>query len=61
MVINSLPVFWDRLEFGGVIIFDQYNFDIAPGEACAIKEILPGVRIKRLPWSWMPTAYVIKE
>tara|TARA_Y100000294_G_C8548943_1_gene334436 strand:+ start:186 stop:914 length:729 start_codon:yes stop_codon:yes gene_type:complete len=57
----ALPEFWDRLVPGGIMIFDQFNHEFAPGETLAIKEFLPGVKIKTLPNSWMPNAYAIKE
>lgn len=60
VVSNALPLFWERLQKRGIIIFDQYNFDIAPGETTAVNEILPDIELLSLPWGWMPTAYAIK-
>lgn len=61
VVSKCLPHFWERLTPGGIMIFDQYNFDIGPGETRAVREFLPNVVIRTFPHGWMPTAYVIKE
>ncbi|MFN7221850.1 MAG: class I SAM-dependent methyltransferase [Burkholderiales bacterium] len=61
VVSKSLPLFWNRLTPGGIMIFDQYNFDIAPGETEAVRELLPNAKIRTFPNGWMPTAYVVKE
>jgi hypothetical protein len=60
VVKACLPHFWNRLIKGGYLILDQFNFDIAPGETLAVKEILGDVQVKSFPWGWMPTAYIIK-
>ena len=59
---SSLPYFWERLSKSGIIIFDQYNFDVAPGETKAVNEFFRDldVEIKTFPFSWMPTAYIQK-
>jgi hypothetical protein len=57
----SIPLFWERLTPGGIMIFDQFSHELGPGETIAIRELLPGVRIQTLPNSWMPNAYAIKE
>lgn len=58
---KAIPLFWDRLTSGGIMIFDQFNFDIAPGETEAVKKHLPNEKIRTFPFGWMPTAYVVKE
>lgn len=62
VVSAALPFFWDRLVPGGLILFDQYNFDVAPGETLAVNEFFAskGQRIQTNPNGWMPTAYVEK-
>lgn len=61
VVKASLPLFWSRLNKGGVMIFDQYSHEHAPGETIAAHECLPpDVVLRSLPNSWMPTAYVVK-
>lgn len=61
VVRNALPYFWERLTVGGIMIFDQLNFELAPGETKAVREVLPGARLRTFPNGWMPTAYVVKE
>lgn len=56
----SIPVFYDRLLPGGIMIFDQYSHEFAPGEMLALKDCLPNVCVKTIPNSWMPNAYIIK-
>jgi predicted O-methyltransferase YrrM len=58
---NCIPLFWERLTPGGIMVFDQHNHEFGPGETIAIREFLPNAKIKTLPNSWMPNAYVIKE
>jgi hypothetical protein len=60
VVKSCLIHFWPRLTSGGVMIFDQFNHELAPGETRAIKEIMPGAELKTFPFGWMPTAYVVK-
>jgi hypothetical protein len=60
IVKSCLEHFWPRLTSGGVLIFDQFNHELGPGETRAIKEFMPDARIQTLPFSWMPTAYVLK-
>ena len=61
VVRNALPYFWERLNKGGVIIFDQYSHEHAPGETIALHEVLPDIRVRSLTNAWTPTAYAIKE
>jgi hypothetical protein len=56
----SLEYFWPRLTPGGVMVFDHFNHEVAPGETRAIKECLPDAKIRTSPFGWMPTAYVVK-
>jgi hypothetical protein len=58
---KAIPAFWQRLTPGGIMIFDQFSHELAPGETLSIRELLPNSKIKTLPNSWMPNAYVIKE
>ena len=61
VVKSCLENFWPRLTNGGVMIFDQFNHELAPGETRAIVEFMPEAQIKTFPFAWMPTAYVIKQ
>ena len=60
IVKSCLENFWPRLTSGGALIFDQFNHELGVGETRAIKEFMPDARIQTLPFSWMPTAYVLK-
>lgn len=57
----SIEHFWPRLNNGGIIIFDQYCNEVAPGETRAIHELLPDEKIETIPGSWMPGSYIRKE
>lgn len=57
----ALPLLWERLTPGGILILDQYNHELSPGETIALREILPNAKVKSLPNIWMPTAYIVKE
>ena len=60
----SLETFWDSLVIGGVLVLDEYGFDLYPGEASAVDEffkkrnITP--EIKKFSFSDNPGAYIIK-
>jgi hypothetical protein len=61
VVKKSIEVLWPRLNKGGVLILDQFGHELSPGEALAVKELLPNEKIQTIPNSWMPNAYIIKE
>lgn len=61
VVSKALPLFWERLTPGGILVLDQYNHELSPGETMAVREILPNAKVKTLPNIWMPSAYIIKE
>lgn len=56
-----IPAFWERLTPGGIMIFDQYNHELGPGETISIRELLPNAQVQTIPNSWMPNAYIIKK
>lgn len=56
----SIEALWPRLNIGGIMIFDQYNNEVAPGETKAIHELLPNEKIETLQNSWMPSSFIIK-
>lgn len=61
IVARCLREFWPRLTSGGVVIFDQFNHEVAPGETTAVKHLLPSdAVIRTFPHGGMPTAYVVK-
>lgn len=57
----SIPYFYEKLIPGGIMIFDQYSHEFAPGETMAVSEILPNAVVRTISGSWMPNAYLIKE
>lgn len=57
----SIEALWPRITPGGIMVLDQFNHEMSPGETKAVKELLPNAKIKTLPWGWMPTAYIVKE
>lgn len=58
---RAIREFWPRLLPGGIMIFDQFNHEVAPGESRAVRELLPeDAVIRAFPHGWMPTAYVVK-
>jgi len=60
-VARSIKEFWPRLSNGGIMIFDQFNHEAAPGETRAVRELLPSDAVLRtFPHGGMPTAYVVK-
>ncbi|MDG2354702.1 MAG: TylF/MycF/NovP-related O-methyltransferase [Paracoccaceae bacterium] len=60
VVKSCLPYFWKKLNKGGIMIFDQYSHEHAPGETLAIHEFMPDIEIRAIQNSWTPTAYTIK-
>jgi len=61
VVANCIQEFWPRLTNGGILILDQFNHEVAPGESMAARDFLPkDCVIRTFNNGWMPTAYVIK-
>ena len=61
VVKKSIEVLWPRLNKGGILILDQFGHELSPGEAIAVKEMLPNEKIRTVPNSWMPNAYIVKQ
>lgn len=61
VVKSTIEHFWPRLTPGGIMLFDHFNHEVAPGESRAIKELLPNAKMRTFTFGWMPTAYVVKE
>lgn len=57
----AIRAFWPRLNVGGIMIFDQYNNEVAPGETRAVTELLPNEKIETMQPSWMPSSFVVKK
>lgn len=59
----GLTALWPLLSRGGVMIFDEYGISQWQGETLAVDEFFndkPEVRLKTLPWTNTPAAYLIK-
>ncbi len=61
VVKASLPLIWDRITPGGIVVFDQYNHELSPGETLAVRELLPNQKVHIIPNIWMPSGYIVKE
>lgn len=61
----GLENLWDLLIPGGVLLLDQYGFDVFPGEAAAVDEFFLEKKIKpefkKFKFTDNPGAYVIKK
>ncbi|MFP3942321.1 MAG: class I SAM-dependent methyltransferase [Alphaproteobacteria bacterium] len=55
-----LPHFWPRLVPGGIMILDQFNHEMSPGETRAVRELLPDLAIHTFPFTNHPSAYIVK-
>lgn len=53
--------FWPRLTPGGILLFDNFNHETAPGETQAVRELLPHEPIRTFPFAFQPTAYIVKR
>jgi len=61
VVKTALPLIWERITPGGIVILDQYNHELSPGETLAARELLPDAQVKVIPNIWMPSGYIVKE
>ncbi|PIQ10556.1 MAG: hypothetical protein COW71_02505 [Ignavibacteriales bacterium CG18_big_fil_WC_8_21_14_2_50_31_20] len=61
VVKAALPLIWERMTPGGIVILDQFNHELSPGETLAVREVLPNAKVKIIPNIWMPSGYIIKE
>jgi hypothetical protein len=60
VVHACLPHFWPRLNAGGVLILDQFNHEIAPGETRALREYLPDLPVRSYHFTSRPSGYIVK-
>ena len=58
---SAIPFFYEHLLPQGIMVFDHYSLQLAPGETVALSEILPDAIIRTIPNSWTPNAYIIKD
>lgn len=56
----SIKAFWPHITPGGILVLDQYNHEVAPGEVKAVADLLPGLKVQTIPNSWMPNAFIVK-
>lgn len=56
----SLPLFWDRLVPGGVLLMDHYNHGVSPSESQLVDQITESAKIMQVPFARQPTAYIVK-
>lgn len=61
--IEALNALWPKLSRGGIFLFDEYGIPDWPGETQAVDEFMadkPDLKLKTLPWTNSPAAYLIK-
>ena len=61
VVKACLPLFWERLITGGILLLDQYSDIRANGETEALDEFLPKASLQTFAWSRHPTCFIVKE
>jgi hypothetical protein len=61
VVKKVLPLIWERITPGGIVVLDQYNHELSPGETLAVREVLPNAKVRTMQNIWMPTAYIVKD
>jgi hypothetical protein len=52
--------FWPRTTKGGILMLDEFNHELSPGETRAVNELLPDAEVRTFPWAWMPSGYIVK-
>lgn len=61
VVKAAVTHFWPRLNTGGILVLDEFNWETSPGEAIAIRETLPNARIQSFSWTRQPSGYIVKD
>lgn len=56
-----IPVLWDNLISGGVLILDHFGDARVPGEIAAVRKHLPGVQVQAFGYTRHPAAYAVKS
>lgn len=59
-VRSGIEHFWPRLNPGGILLFDNYNHETAPGEVRAVRELLPHEPVRTFNFAFQPTGYIVK-
>jgi len=57
---KALPLFWDKLSPGGILMLDHYNHPSSPYESDVVQSIIGNRSIQQLSFSRSPTGFVIK-
>jgi hypothetical protein len=60
VVRNCISELWPRLNKGGILLLDNFNHETAPGEARAVRELLPDAKVLTFPFCAQPSAYIVK-
>jgi hypothetical protein len=58
---KTVPLFWNRLLKGGVMILDHYNNPISPTESNIVDQVVGNNTINNFYFSSHPSAYVFKN
>lgn len=58
---HCIPAFWDRMVPGGIMVFDQFNYESGFGETNAVREFLPDEKVEFINWSRSPSGYIVKK
>lgn len=61
IVRHGIEEIWPRIVPGGILLLDQFNHELSPGETRAVRELLPDAKIRTFPHGWLPSAYIVKE
>jgi len=61
VVRTCLPLLWERLNPGGVLVLDHVGDPRVVGETTAVAETLGTEKIRTFPWSRQPAGYVVKD
>jgi hypothetical protein len=60
VVSACAPLYWERLNSGGILLLDHFGDPRVAGEVVAIREALPDVPVHTFPWSRQPAGYLVK-
>lgn len=61
VVRHCIEHFWPRITPGGILVLDNFNHETAPGEAAAVRELLPNAAIRTFAFAQQPTAWIRKS
>ncbi|MBD3166973.1 macrocin-O-methyltransferase [bacterium] len=59
--VSAVKALYPKLLKGGIMVFDEYNTALWPGETMAVHEVLgEEVKLRQVPGTRQPTAYLVK-